>query len=218
MPAANQTRPAPRSRLEEGREVYEIALGIANRLDEAHMDLWAAGVRACLDAPRSTARQRHLVLELTRLSRTSVVRRDGLVEEVSQALARLALGLGSIDLPAQPLYESMRGLAEHLELHGGHRWLTRMRTVAGDTEREPEICLQRLIHLLDRMVPGAEGLPAGTSPLVGAVRGRLPRRGHAEALDTLTFALQPPQPSRHLPEGVAADRDKPVLDKPHGRG
>lgn len=203
MPVADQTHPTPRSRLDEGREVYEIALGLADRLDEAQMDLWAAGVRSCLDATGSTARQRHLVLELTRLSHTSVVRRAGLAGSMTGALSRLALGLGTVDLPAQPLYEAVRGLAEHLELHGGRRWLGRLRAVVADAERVPEVRVERLAQLLDRMVPGTEGLPEGTAPLVGAVRSRLPRRDHAGAIETLAFALQAPQPSRKLPGDAA---------------
>ena len=204
MPAP-QTRPTSRSLLDEGRADYELALGVADRLDEAHMDLWAAGVRACLDAPGTTERQRHLVLELTRLSHTSTVRRAGLGEDVAGALARLELGLGSIDLPAQPLYDAMRGLAEHLELHGGRRWLDRLRTVVGDAERLPAVRVQRLALLLERMVPGEAGLPEGTAPLVEAVRGRLPRRDHGAAVATLVFALQPPQPSRRLAGADDAD-------------
>ncbi|HUG86208.1 MAG TPA: hypothetical protein VMM13_16710 [Euzebya sp.] len=203
MPAAHQTTPALRSRLDEGRAVYELALNVADQLDSAHMDLWAAGVRACLDAPGTTQRQRHLVLELTRLSHTSTVRRAGLSEDIAGALTRLELGLGNVDLPAQPLYEAMRALAEHLELHGGRRWLGRLRAVVQDAERVPAARLQRLGLLLDRMAPGLPGLPEGTAPLVSAVRGRLPRRDHDRAMETMTYALQPPQPSRRLPgDGV----------------
>lgn len=208
MPPANPTPPALRSRLDEGRAVYELALHVADRLDGAHMDLWAAGVRACLDAPGTTERQQHLALELTRLSHTSTVRRAGLGEDIARALAQLEFGLGSVDLPAQPLYEATRALAEHLELHGGRRWLGRLRTVVQDTERVPEARLQRLALLLDRMVPGMQGLPEGTAPLVSAVRGRLPRRDHDQAMATLTFALQPPQPSRRLPGDGLPDTDQ----------
>lgn len=210
MPSAHQTSPAPRSRLDEGRAVYELALAVADKLDLAHMDLWAAGVRACLDAPGTTDRQRHLALELTRLSHTSTVRRAGLGQDIARALARLEVGLGTMDMPAQPLYEAARALAEHLELHGGRRWLDRLRTVVADPERLPAVRLQRLGLLLDRMVPGTAGLPEGTAPLVSAVHGRLPRRDHDHAVDTLTFALRPPQPSRRL-----AGEGTPVGD-PHG--
>ncbi|CAN5189026.1 hypothetical protein BH23ACT9_BH23ACT9_08530 [soil metagenome] len=211
MPAANQTRPAPRTRLDEGRGVYELALGVADRLDAAQMDLWAAGVRSCLDAEGTTQRQQHLALELTRLSHTSTARRDGLSQDIARALTTLQLGLGSVDLPAQPLYDATRGLAEHLELHGGRRWLNRLRAVVQDLERVPGIRLQRLDLLLEKMGPGAEGLPEGTAARISAVRGRLPRHqvdtheGHAAAaaIATLTFALRPPQPSRRMPHGPA---------------
>lgn len=192
-------RPTPRSRLDEGREVYAIALAVADRLDEAGMDLWAAGVRSCLDAPGSTGRQWHLVAELTRLSRTSVARRAGLVEDISRALARLEIGLGRIDVAEQPLYDAMRGLAEHLELHGGRRWLTRLRTVLADAERLPAARLDRLAQLLDLMAPEAPGIPEGTTAHVRAVRERLPRhRPSDRAADWLAFAVRPPQPSRRL--------------------
>lgn len=196
---SGSAHPRPRSRLDEGREVYELALGVADRLDDAGMDLWAAGVRACLDAEGTTERQRHLAAELIRLSHTSVARRAALVADIRRALSRLELGLGDLDVPEQPLYDAMRGLAEHLELDGGRRWLIRLRTVLEDHERAADARLRRLAVLLDRMVPGTPGMPEGAAERVRAVRERLSRYRDAErAAAYLAFAVRAPQPSRRL--------------------
>ena len=191
-----RTRPAP-SRLEEGREVYTLALDVAKALDRAGLDLWAAGIRACLDAPTSLARQQHLTVELVRLRDTGDLRRAGCAEDIDSALSRLELGLGSIDIPQQPLYTATRNLADHLELNGGRRWLARLRAVVTDPDRGPEARLERFDALAERMVPGAEGLPEGSSSLVRAVRGRIGRHLDVEAVVRyLVFALMPPAPSR----------------------
>jgi hypothetical protein len=202
MPAARPTAPAPSSRLEEGREVYHLALGIADALDDAGMDLWAGGLRACLDADGTTARQTHLALELTRLSHTSIVRRAGLDRDVADALDRLRLGLGSVDAPAQPLYTAVRELADHLELHGGRRWLQRLRAVVHDTSRTAAVRVARMGQLLERMAPGAAGMPEGSAARVEAVVVRLPRQREVDAAaDAVAFALRPPQASRRVSEG-----------------
>jgi len=191
-----RTRPAP-SRLEEGREVYTLALDVAKALDRAGLDLWAAGIRACLDAPSSLARQQHLTVELVRLRDTGDLRRAGCAEDIERALSRLELGLGSIDVPQQPLYTATRNLADHLELNGGRRWLARLRTVITDPDRGAAARVERLDALAERMVPGAEGLPEGSASLVRAVRGRLNRHLDMDAVALhLAFALTPPAPSR----------------------
>ncbi|WP_370324846.1 hypothetical protein [Euzebya sp.] len=207
MSALPQPGPS-RTRLEEGPDVYRIALEVADALDRADLDLWAAGVRSCLDAAGTTARQQHLVVELVRLSHTREIAREGLGPAIAGALARLEIGLGRIDVPAQPLYAAMRELADHLELGGGGRWLARLRAVATDRERTAAARLERRAAVLARMVPGAAGLPAGSRERVDAVAQRLPRhRGDAEeTMAYLTFALQPPAPSRRL-DGPAPEAD-----------
>lgn len=190
------SRPAP-SRLEEGREVYAIALGVADALDRAGLDLWAGDVRSCLDAPRSLQRQQHLVVELLRLRDTPEARRAGCSEDIQRALQRLQLGLGSIDVPQQPLYTSVRTLADHLELQGGRRWLSRLRAVAADPDRPAETRMERLAAVLQRMEPGVEGVPEGTAPLVRAVLSRLDRHVDVAAVARYVgYALTPPAPSR----------------------
>jgi hypothetical protein len=189
-----------RSRLDDAPDAYAIALSVADQLDGAGLDLWAAGVRSCLDAEGSTARQEHLVVELVRLSRMSMVRQQGLESEIAGALARLQVGLGRIDLPVQPLYTAVRELADHLELNGGRRWLGRLRTVMSDADRTADARLRRLAAVLELMQPGTPGLPEGASSRVDAVAVRLPR--HRDVEDTaryVTFALRPPQPSRRTP-------------------
>lgn len=177
--------------------MYQIALDVADRLDHAEMDLWAAGIRGCMDASGTTARQRHLVVELTRLSHMSTIRRQGLSADIEAALARLELGLGQVDVAAQPLYSAMRDLVDHLELNGGNRWLERLRTVMGDPHRTATERLRRLGAVLDLMTAGVPGLPLGSVERVRAVSVRLPRHMTApETSEYLEFALQPPQPSR----------------------
>ncbi len=200
IPSPGPSRSLDRSRLDEAPDAYAIALEVADRLDQAGLDLWASGVRACLDASGSTERQQHLVVELVRLRDMSMIRRESLQPDIERALARLEIGLGTIDVPDQPLYTAVRDLADHLELHGGRRWLARLRTVMGDAERTAAARLQRLGALLERMVPGGEGLPEGTGGRVEAVRARLPRhRDLDRTARYVCFALQPPQPSRRVP-------------------
>lgn len=177
--------------------MYSIALGVADALDRANLDLWASGVRACLDAPSTLQRQQHLTVELVRLRDTAEVDRAGCLPDIAMALDRLEVGLGTVDVAIQPLYSAMRVLADHLELNGGRRWLQRLRVVAHDPDRTAEARMARLAALLDRMAPGAEGLPEGSAQLVRAVAERLDR--HADAATVaryLAFALRPPAPSR----------------------
>lgn len=197
-----RSRPAP-SRLESGREVYGLVLSVAEALDRAGLDLWAGGVRSCLDAPSSLERQQHLIVELVRLRDVHAVRRAGCTDKITAALARLELGLGSLDIPMQPIYSATRDLADHLELSGGRKWLTRMRAVINDPERTADARVERFGQLLDRMEPGAEGLPEGSGPLVRGVRQRLERHADIELLARhLRFALTAPAPSRATPAGA----------------
>jgi hypothetical protein len=200
---------AARSRLAQAPQAYRLALDVADRLDQRGLDLWAAGLRACLDAPGSTARQHHLAVELIRLSCLPAVRAAGLAPALRDALDHLQAGLGPLDVPAQPLYAAARDLAEHLEVEGGRRWLARLRAVALDDEHTAAARLRRLTAVLQRMrdvavgghpaadVAPGDALPVGTTPRVDAVLGRIPRHRDAdEAATYLAFALQPPQPSR----------------------
>lgn len=177
-----------------------MALEIADALDAADFDLWAAGIRACLDADGTTARQLHLMVELTRLSTMRTIRAQGLDRRIGAALGRLDIGLGQIDLPVQPLYSAMRNLVDHLELHGGARWIARMRTVVTDPQRSASVRVQRLEAVLQAMEPGAPGFSVGAAELVMAVTTRLPRHNAAEETAAfMAFALTPPKPSRVLP-------------------
>lgn len=186
-----------RSRLEEAEDVYRHARKIADALDEDGRDLWAAGLRSCLDAVGTTERQRHLAAELARLADTSWARRSGLREEIATSRRKLAIALGRDDTPFQPIYVAVRDLAEHLELNGGRRWLSRLRAVALDGERDAAARLARLGALLEHMQPGVAGLPEGSSARVRAVRERLGRHADAEALAAyVRFALRSPPPSR----------------------
>lgn len=190
------SRPAP-SRLEEGREVYRLALRTADALDAAGLDLWAGGIRSCLDAHTTLARQQHLVVELVRLKHSNAIRVAGCATEVEQALSRLELGLGQVDVPQQPLYSAVRALADHLELAGGRTWLRRLRAVAFDPDRSPAARVARLGEVVSRMKPGVEGLPEGSGPLVRAVLERLDRHRDQRTVATyLEFALTPPAPSQ----------------------
>lgn len=177
--------------------MYRLALRVADALDDAGLDLWASGIRSCLDARTTLARQQHLVVELVRLRQSSAIRVAGCADDVEQALARLELGLGEVDVPQQPLYSAVRGLADHLELAGGRTWLRRLRAVVFDPDRSPAARVTRLGEVVARMEPGTDGLPEGSTPLVRAVLERLDRhRDQRTVAAYLEFALTPPAPSR----------------------
>ena len=200
---------APRSRLDQAPDAYRIALEVADQLDGRGLDLWAAGVRSCLDATGSTARQQHLAAELIRLSQMRAVRQEGLILPIREALARLEAGLGDLDVPSQPLYTAARDLADHLEIGGGRRWLGRLRAVLADPERTATARLERVVTVLQRMrdeagtaASGGTTLPEGTATRAESVLARIPRHHDVEQIARyLAFALHPPQPSRRLVPG-----------------
>ncbi|MEE8602119.1 hypothetical protein [Euzebya tangerina] len=188
---------AQRSQLDDAPDAYRHALDIAGALDDAGLDLWAGDLRSCLDADSSTARQHHLILELTRLAGMSDVKRAGLDAVISRAVAYLAAGVGETDLPVQPLYSALRDLADHLEVHGAQRWLGRLRTVLHDTSRTSAARVHRLSRLLEAMTPDATGVPLESADKVRAVLTRLPR--HVDTPNVaayLALAVQRPAPSR----------------------
>lgn len=186
-----------RSRLEETRPVFDAAEDLATDLERAGMDLWAAGLRSCLDGRDQRERLVHLRLELTRLQDTSTVRRLGLRPAVELLLGHLLAGGGLAQDPLEPVYRTLRDLADHLELHGGRRWLARLRHVATDPDRPAPERLARLDALLARMTPGTESLPEGTAVRVRAARERLARAASVEgAAQHAALALRAPAPRR----------------------
>lgn len=188
-----------RSRLDDAPDAYGHALEVANQLDDAGFDLWAGDVRSCLDASSSTARQHHLILELSRLLQMSDVRRASLVPPITQALQRLHAGVGTIDLTIQPLYTALRDLADHLESTGAQRWLGRLRAVLHDSERASGARVDRLGKVLAAMTPDATGVPLGAADRVRAVTTRLPRFATTPNVAAyLALAVQPPAPSRRV--------------------
>lgn len=196
-PTSLSARLGSRSRLDAGDHVYGRVLALADALDADGQDLWAAGLRTCLDAGGSTRRQRHMAAELTRLRDTTWARRSGNRDEIDSAIRHLEVALGRDSSQYQPLYEALRELSDHLELNGGRRWLKRLRTVVLDPERDAPARLERLATVLAHMEPGVEGLPEGSAQRVRAVRSRLGRHTDIEEqMLFVRFALRGPAASR----------------------
>jgi hypothetical protein len=190
---------APRPRLDTSEPLFRAVDALAGRLDEGGQDLWAANLRACLHGASSGEVFSGLGFELYRLRQSSAVRRLRLVEPVDELIATVATACGGPDTEHLPLYVALRDLVDLLRLGGGQRWVRELEA-AHEEQGSPGQRISGLMVVLERMAPGADGLPPGTSPRVAAVRQRLARARAAEGLShCLTAALRPPA------AGVASD-------------
>lgn len=162
----------PRPRLESTGVVYDLAEELAARLDGGGMDLWAANLRGCLDAPTTGERLEHLGLEVERLRHSPAARRLALEGDVARLQDVLAAALGAPDPVMAPLYAALRELVDRLRLEGLSGVITRLRRSGVGTSRSRDAA------------PAAELAPAHPTALVAELRSvlaALPERASAGA-------------------------------------
>ncbi|MGH8932381.1 MAG: hypothetical protein ACRDZO_17605 [Egibacteraceae bacterium] len=195
----------PRSRLDSTEPLYVQVADLADRLDSAGQDLWAANLRACLRGNCSTQVLADLGMELHRLRQSNTVRRLRWEGTIEGLIATVQAAVGQPDHPHLPLYCSLKDLLDELRLAGSLPWVRRLEE-AGD--RDPATRVAAVATVLDEMVPdastasrpsssapaegpGAPGVLSGLRPRVEGSRQRLARtRDSAAASRSLAAALR----------------------------
>lgn len=202
---------------------------LADAFDAAGLDLWAANLRACLQSPTSLEVARAVRAEAIRLLDKPSVKakarripgaRDGqvmpagdgvdLVDGLQTVLDRINVEIGEAPSVAQPLYEALRDLADHLQLQGHARWLARLRHVALDTSFTAELRMERLDNVICSAL-NDEALPA---ELLTACRVRLESVYDASAAAHMAAAaFRPPVPKTEAAAAPEAARPSGVVHR-----
>jgi hypothetical protein len=182
----------PRSRLESNVPLYRRIADLADQLDHAAHDLWAANLRACLDGESAAQIMADLGLELHRLRQSTAARRLRLEDTLDELIATVEAAVGRSEHEHLPLYCALKDLLDTLRLEGGTRWLRRLEAAGGDQEASDSVRVARLAAVLDEMASGASGVPSSTALRAKGVRQRLPRARDSAALARyLRAALRP---------------------------
>jgi hypothetical protein len=195
--SVNGMETLPRSRLESNVPLYRRVADLADRLDHAAYDLWAANLRACLEGDSAAQIVADLGLELHRLRQSAVARRLRLEDTVEEVIATVEAAVGRSEHEHLPLYCALKDLLDTLRLEGGTWWLRRLEAAGGDQEASDAVLVTCLAALLDEMAPGASGVgapgvPSSAGPRIKGVRQRLPRARDSAALARcLRAALRP---------------------------